>query len=109
MSGSTLQTNSKVVKWIDSRLPIFSMVNESLVVYPTPRNLNYWWNFGSLAGIALVIQIVTGVVLTMHYTPHVTTQDPEQAKIRLHTGTRFLELKRSGARASRHLPPRWRA
>ena len=72
MSGSTLQTNSKVVKWIDSRLPIFSMVNESLVVYPTPRNLNYWWNFGSLAGIALVIQIVTGIVLTMHYTPHVS-------------------------------------
>ena len=72
MSGSTLQTNSKVVKWIDSRLPIFSLVNESLVVYPTPRNLNYWWNFGSLAGIALVIQIVTGIVLTMHYTPHVS-------------------------------------
>ena len=72
MSGSTLQTNSKVVKWIDSRLPIFSLVNESLVVYPTPRNLNYWWNFGSLAGIALVTQIVTGIVLTMHYTPHVS-------------------------------------
>jgi ubiquinol-cytochrome c reductase cytochrome b subunit len=73
MSGSsTFQTNSKTVKWIEQRLPIISMVHESLVVYPTPKNLSYWWNFGSLAGIALVIQIVTGIVLTMHYTPHVS-------------------------------------
>ena len=40
------------------------------VAYPTPKNLNYWWNFGSLAGIVLVLQIVTGIVLAMHYTPH---------------------------------------
>jgi ubiquinol-cytochrome c reductase cytochrome b subunit len=73
MSGSsTFQTNSKTVKWIEQRLPIISLVHESLVVYPTPKNLSYWWNFGSLAGIALVIQIVTGIVLTMHYTPHVS-------------------------------------
>jgi len=39
--------------------------------YPTPRNLSYWWNFGSLAGLALVLQIMTGIVLAMHYTPHV--------------------------------------
>ena len=39
--------------------------------YPAPRNLNYWWNFGSLAGLALVLQILTGIVLAMHYTPHV--------------------------------------
>jgi|TARA_A100001037_G_scaffold82971_1_gene74960 ubiquinol-cytochrome c reductase cytochrome b subunit len=39
--------------------------------YPTPKNLNYWWNFGSLAGITLVIMIVTGVILSMHYTAHV--------------------------------------
>src|SRR5690606_4666447 len=39
--------------------------------YPTPRNLSYWWNFGSLAGIVLVIMIVTGVLLAMQYTPHV--------------------------------------
>jgi quinol-cytochrome oxidoreductase complex cytochrome b subunit len=71
MSASTFQTNSKAIKWIESRLPVISFVHESLVVYPTPKNLNYWWNFGSLAGIALVIQIVTGIVLSMHYTPHV--------------------------------------
>ena len=60
-----------VIGWIDSRLPIFTMIQHDLVDYPTPKNLNYWWNFGSLAGIVLVIMIATGVVLAMHYTPHV--------------------------------------
>ena len=59
-----------IVRWVEYRLPIFGFVNHHLVVYPAPRNLNYWWNFGSLAGIALVIQIVTGIILAMHYTPH---------------------------------------
>jgi quinol-cytochrome oxidoreductase complex cytochrome b subunit len=59
-----------VIGWIDSRLPIFTMMQHDLVDYPTPKNLNYWWNFGSLAGIVLVIMIVTGIVLAMHYTPH---------------------------------------
>ncbi|MCE2509760.1 MAG: cytochrome b/b6 [Alphaproteobacteria bacterium] len=58
-------------KWIEDRLPIFEFAKHSLVDYPTPRNLNYWWNFGSLAGITLVIMIVTGIVLAMQYTPHV--------------------------------------
>jgi len=61
-------SGSRVVRWVDHRLPIFTAVNHQLVDYPTPRNLNYWWNFGSLAGIVLVIQIVTGIVLAMHYT-----------------------------------------
>ncbi len=60
-----------LVKWIDYRLPIFTMMNEELNDYPTPRNLNYWWNFGSLAGIALVVMIVTGIMLAMQYTAHV--------------------------------------
>ncbi len=60
-----------VVAWIDNRLPIFSMMNADLVDYPTPKNLNYWWNFGSLAGIVLVIMILTGIFLAMHYTAHV--------------------------------------
>ncbi|HUN52836.1 MAG TPA: cytochrome b N-terminal domain-containing protein, partial [Candidatus Sulfotelmatobacter sp.] len=68
----SLQTNSKIVKWIDYRLPIFTMMQHSALDYPTPKNLNYWWNFGSLAGIVLVIQIITGIVLAMHYTPHVS-------------------------------------
>ncbi|MBT5435465.1 MAG: cytochrome b N-terminal domain-containing protein [Alphaproteobacteria bacterium] len=62
--------NIGLVRWFDNRLPILSFTNEHLMVYPAPRNLNYAWNFGSLAGLALVIQIVTGIVLAMHYTPH---------------------------------------
>ena len=42
-----------------------------MVDHPTPRNLNYWWNFGSLAGITLVIMIVSGLILSMHYVAHV--------------------------------------
>ena len=65
-----IQTNNPIVKWIEYRLPIFSTINHSLIDYPTPRNLNYWYNFGSLAGICLVVQLVTGIVLAMHYTAH---------------------------------------
>jgi quinol-cytochrome oxidoreductase complex cytochrome b subunit len=60
-----------VIAWIDDRLPVFSMMQAELVDYPTPKNLNYWWNFGSLAGIVLVIMIATGIMLAMQYTAHV--------------------------------------
>ena len=60
-----------VVNWIDHRLGIISFMNHELTEYPTPKNLNYFWNFGSLAGITLVIMIITGIVLSMHYTAHV--------------------------------------
>ena len=63
--------NNPLVKWIDHRLPVFTFMNHELHEYPTPRNLSYWWNFGSLAGIVLVIMIVTGIMLAMQYTPHV--------------------------------------
>jgi ubiquinol-cytochrome c reductase cytochrome b subunit len=59
---------SRVIEWIDYRLPIFTFPRHELNEYPTPRNLNYLWNFGSLSGIVLVIMIVTGIVLAMHYT-----------------------------------------
>jgi len=62
---------NRVAQWIEYRLPVFSWMNHNLIDFPEPKNLNYWWNFGSLAGIMLVWQIVTGVVLAMHYTPHV--------------------------------------
>ncbi len=62
--------SNKILQWIEHRLPIFGFIHNQLIDYPTPRNLNYWWNFGSLAGIALMIQIITGIVLAMHYTPH---------------------------------------
>ncbi len=57
----------KVVNWIDQRFPLTSFVKNELTEYPTPRNLSYWWNFGFLAGVVLVIQIVTGIFLAMHY------------------------------------------
>jgi ubiquinol-cytochrome c reductase cytochrome b subunit len=63
-------TGNRLVKWFDHRLPIFTFMQHELHEYPTPRNLNYWWNFGSLAGVVLVIMIATGIVLAMHYTPH---------------------------------------
>lgn len=61
-----------LLKWIDHRLPIFSFMRKELVDYQTPKNLNYMWNFGSLAGICLVIMIVTGIFLAMHYIPDAT-------------------------------------
>src|SRR6056300_559676 len=51
--------------------PIVNILNDHLIDYPTPININYMWNFGSLAGIFLVVQILTGIFLAMHYTPHV--------------------------------------
>ncbi|MGE5504004.1 MAG: cytochrome b [Actinomycetota bacterium] len=65
MSG--LKSDNKIINWVDSRLPIFSMMQHSAVEYPTPKNLNYWWNFGSLAGFMLVIMILTGIFLAMNY------------------------------------------
>jgi ubiquinol-cytochrome c reductase cytochrome b subunit len=59
-----------IVGWIEYRLPIFSAIKH-FGEYQTPRNLSYMWSFGSIAGIALVIQIITGIFLAMHYTPHV--------------------------------------
>ncbi|MEX1306632.1 MAG: cytochrome b N-terminal domain-containing protein [Rhodovibrionaceae bacterium] len=69
MSG--FNTNNRAVKWLDHRLPIFTFMHHELHEYPTPRNLSYMWNFGSLAGIILVIMIVTGITLAMQYTAHV--------------------------------------
>ncbi len=72
MSGqSTYQPQSPFMRWLERRLPIVSLIHSSFVAYPTPRNLNYWWAFGGILAFMLVAQIVTGVVLAMHYTPHV--------------------------------------
>ena len=57
-----------VTGWIDRRLPVFTFINHNLRDYPTPKNLSYFWNFGSLAGVTLVIMIVTGILLAMQYT-----------------------------------------
>ena len=65
-----MQLNNPLLKWFDDRLPLLTYMNKELHDYPTPRNLSYWWNFGSLAGIILVVMIVTGIMLAMQYTPH---------------------------------------
>src|SRR5262249_7811796 len=54
-------------KWLDSRLPIVRLFHDSFVDFPVPRNLNYWWAFGSVLAMMLGIMIVSGVVLAMHY------------------------------------------
>jgi ubiquinol-cytochrome c reductase cytochrome b/c1 subunit len=59
------------MKWMEARLPIAGLVYSSFIVYPVPRNLNYWWTFGGILAFMLAVQIVTGIVLAMHYTPHV--------------------------------------
>ena len=72
MSGpSTYQPQNPVMKWLERRLPIMGLVHSSFVAYPTPRNLNYWWTFGGILTFMLGVQLVTGVMLAMHYTPHV--------------------------------------
>jgi ubiquinol-cytochrome c reductase cytochrome b subunit len=69
--ASSKNNTKGIINWIDYRLPVISFLKHSAVDYPTPRNLNYWWNFGSLAGFFLLVQIITGVILSMHYTAHV--------------------------------------
>ncbi|MCX8132613.1 MAG: cytochrome b/b6 [Roseococcus sp.] len=59
-----------VIRWIDQRLPVFTMMQKEYGTFPTPRNFNYFWNFGALAMINLLIMIATGIFLAMHYTPH---------------------------------------
>ncbi len=56
-------------KWMDSRLPIMRMMHGQFVDFPTPRNLNYMWTFGGILTFMLVVQIVSGLVLSMHYQP----------------------------------------
>ena len=50
--------------------PIVQIVNDHLIDYPTPSNISLFWNYGFLAGMCLGIQIITGILLAMHYTPH---------------------------------------
>ena len=51
--------------------PLVAFGNSHIVDYPTPSNLNYFWSFGSMGGIILVVQIISGILLAMHYTPHI--------------------------------------
>lgn len=71
MASSNYQPNNRFLRAFNEQLPILSLIHGSVGAgFRAPKNLNYWWNFGSLAGFCLVVQIVTGLVLVMHYTPH---------------------------------------
>ena len=67
---SSYNPTNPVEKWLDERLPIIRFSKEHLMDFPSPKNLNYWWTFGAILAFMLVVQIVTGVVLAMHYTPN---------------------------------------
>ena len=67
---STYQPTTAVGKWIDRRLPITRLVHDSFVSYPVPRNLNYFYTFGGILAVFLASQIVTGIILAMHYVPN---------------------------------------
>lgn len=72
MSGpSSYVPGTPIERWLDKRLPIVRLAYDSFVAFPTPRNLNYWYTFGGILAFCLVSQIVSGVVLAMHYTAHV--------------------------------------
>ncbi|MDC7674572.1 cytochrome b [Asticcacaulis machinosus] len=68
---STYVPKTGIEKWLDSRLPIVRLAYDSFVDYPTPKNLNYWWTFGGILSVCLAVQIITGIILAMHYTPHI--------------------------------------
>ena len=68
---STYDPQTGFEKWLDSRLPLVRLAYDSFVDFPTPKNLNYWYTFGGILAVCLVIQIITGIILAMHYTPHV--------------------------------------
>ena len=64
---STYEPKSGAGKWFDQRLPLARLMHDSFVSYPVPRNLNYAYAFGGILSIMLIIQILTGIVLAMHY------------------------------------------
>ena len=69
MSEKTYVPSTKFGKWFNDRLPLLSL-SAHLMEYPTPKNLNYWWTFGGILTFCLASQIVTGIVLGMHYIAH---------------------------------------
>jgi ubiquinol-cytochrome c reductase cytochrome b subunit len=58
-----------LLTWVDARFPMMSLWKDHLAEYYAPKNFNFWYYFGSLAMVVLVLQIVTGIFLTMHYKP----------------------------------------
>ena len=59
-----------ITRWLDTRLPILRFASDTITTFPTPRNLNFWYTFGGILTFMLGVQIVTGIVLAMHYVPN---------------------------------------
>jgi ubiquinol-cytochrome c reductase cytochrome b subunit len=66
------EVKNPILNWIDARLPVITMMTREYAEFPTPRNFNYFWAFGGLAMINLMIMIATGIFLAMAYTPNDT-------------------------------------
>jgi ubiquinol-cytochrome c reductase cytochrome b subunit len=68
MSGpSTYVPKTGIERWFDTRLPVMRLMHDTMLTFPTPRNLNIWYTFGGILTFCLAVQIVTGIVLAMHY------------------------------------------
>jgi quinol-cytochrome oxidoreductase complex cytochrome b subunit len=68
MSGpSSYQPSNGFTRWLDERLPLLRVMHDNVTAFPTPKNLNYWYTFGGVLTFCLAVQIVTGIVLAMHY------------------------------------------
>src|ERR1700743_1175524 len=71
MSGpSTYVPKSGFARWMDSRLPLMRFAHDTMITFPTPRNLNFWYTFGGILAFCLGVQMLTGIVLAMHYVPN---------------------------------------
>jgi quinol-cytochrome oxidoreductase complex cytochrome b subunit len=69
MHGPSYEPKTAIERWLDTRLPIIRFAQDQISSFPTPRNLNIWYTFGGILAFCLGVQIVTGIVLAMHYTP----------------------------------------
>ncbi|MEO1688124.1 MAG: cytochrome b N-terminal domain-containing protein, partial [Pseudomonadota bacterium] len=63
------EPKSGFARWVESRLPIGGLIYDTLTI-PTPKNLNWMWIWGIILTVCLALQIITGIALVMHYTPH---------------------------------------
>jgi quinol-cytochrome oxidoreductase complex cytochrome b subunit len=68
-NGQRATFKNPVINWIDERLPVFTLMQKEYGTFPTPKNFNYFWSFGGIAMTMLILMIVTGIFLAMHYTP----------------------------------------
>ncbi len=96
---SSYTPTTGIGRWLDQRLPIPRVIHGQFVDFPTPRNLNYMWTFGGILTFFLALQIITGVVLVMHYVPHVdhAFESVEHIRRNVNYGWLIQKLHANGA------------